>query len=232
MLFYSPTGNQTGLEQIHGGNTLKAPLAISLITLILFGCGKSESEKDISYSSDLRSAVQAFEKARVGTIDQIGDTVDRVLDLGQEDSLESSTVVLKGVASLWETEWKTAEKRFEDLESRFLAVKRTSDAFFNHISDLNSQVMDKSKQARAKQQNDTARSYFESQLRETTVVMEKLRMAIQSGNDQHLLLRQAQLRSEIDLNVLELQNISESARVLLVELERLTKEGEKLLTMG
>jgi hypothetical protein len=202
--------------------------AIVASLLLLFGCAKTEGEKTTAYSSDLSSAYQSFEKARNGTINQIEHSVEKIVAFEGGVTEESNSAILQGVAAIWETEWKRAEKRYSDLEVRFREVKESGEGLFNYLESLNLRIADKKDQARVKQLNASARTQWEATLRESSSIMEKLRMTIQKGNDQHLMLLSAQLRANVGLKILELQNISASAKSLLLELKRLAIEGEKL----
>jgi len=204
--------------------TLKKYIILLIIICFgIMGCSESKTEKTIEYADNLQIAIEKFEKSRTKASNVVNEvTTDTIEDLNDDKP------DLRGVAKSWESEWKDVKRRFSNLEDDFSDVAKSSRSYFDQLEKLADDINNKSLKESEENKNAQLKTSWTETFTKASNDIEKLRILISEGNDFHNVLLGATLREKLAQNIEDLKNISQRAKSLLSNLERLTIEGKKL----
>ena len=203
-----------------------AIIGVILGVLVGYG-GQTETKKVLSYRDSLEDAIANFEKSREKTVTAVTAATEDALG-----SLQKKRPDLPGASETWETEWRAAHAAFRQLEEDFSGVAKTSREFFLRLEKLTAEIRDAGIKAAEEAKDRRLRAAWTGAFAEAAAHLDKLRGLLADGDDFSRVLLAAAVRESLEVNITELRRISERAQAMLVQLERLTLEGRRLVGRG
>lgn len=196
-----------------------------IVAALLFSCGQSLTEKSLEYGDNLKQAIEKFENDR----QQFAEEVSNAVETTSEDLKEENPDLPK-VATDWEEEWNNIQSEFSDLEESFSLVGNSSQAYFDQLEELSAGINDEKIKNSELNKNRELKDKWTKAYLDASENIQKIREVLKEGNDFHRVLVASSIRQKIEANIHELNLISQRAKTLMIELEKFTIEGKKLIS--
>lgn len=208
---------------------LKSFLAILILGILIVGslsnCNQSVTKKALNYGDNLKDAIEKFEGTRQDFAEEVAESVDNTSEKLSEENPD-----LPEVATDWESQWNSIQRKFQTLEDEFSDVGKKSEEYFNQLEELSSGINDESIKSSELRKNKELKNKWTEAYIEASDNIQKIRDVLIEGNDFHRVLVASSIRQKIEENIIELQSISARAKTLMAELEKFTIEGKKLIS--
>ncbi|MBN2893119.1 MAG: hypothetical protein JXL97_14715 [Bacteroidales bacterium] len=204
-------------------------LTILILGILIVGsfsnCKRSVTKKALTYGDNLKDAIENFENTRQDFAKEVTESVDNT-----SEDLSEENPDLPKVATDWESQWNSIQRRFKTLEEEFSDVGTKSEEYFTQLEELSSGITDEKIKSSELRKNKELKEKWTEAYIEATENIQKIRDVLREGNDFHRVLVASSIRQKIAENIIELQSISARAKTLMTELEQFTIEGKKLIS--
>ncbi len=203
---------------------IKNFIVIGMIYIVSSGCSMSRTDKTGEYGDSLEKAIESFEKSRIKTGKGISETIEPSLKV-----LARKKPNLRFIGNHWEKKWAEVRKEVRLLQINFAEVGNTSRAYFDKLNEIAHSITDENLKNAELEKNRVLKSSWADAYQEANMEIERIEELMIEGDDFHKVVLGNMLRVLLKDNIEDLKRISESARNILDDLERLTIEGRKLV---
>jgi len=198
-------------------------LTLLLATTLAFSCANT-TNKALKTGDVLKSSIEDFEKNRQKLSTSVVESLDEA-----QTALTQENPNMPEIAKDYEKEWKSVQNRYDKMRNGFEKIGTSSEAYFNQLNDLSSNINNEALRSEELAKNAELRRKWQTTYDEASVSVAKVTEVLESGNDFHMVLVASSIRMKLEKNVEELGNIAVQAKALLKDLEVFTEEGRKLV---
>jgi hypothetical protein len=197
----------------------------AFLSLVLFACSTSETQKSLNYAEDLKSKIDKFESSRQNLADNLSNATDKI-----DKQAEKENPNVSDVAKDWEAQINQTRQDFDGLEASFSEVGKSSEEYFKRLDEVTQVIQDPKIKASEQKKNQAIKDKYTGAYSDAVDQINKVREVLKEGGDYQQVLIASSMRQKIDKNITELKQISDKAKAILAQLQNFSIEGKKMIT--